>query len=181
MKGLLALCTTIFLLYEAKLPFALGSCPTYYQPDELQGSAVSLTRTASFNKAVCSDASGGSCSAAVDGLADGARLHQWQTSASHGTGHWFQLHFHKLFRVNKMRFKQLSTDYKQIKDMTIRFTTGAGSIQIQLSLQTDQWQSFRFSARKVNFMHMTVQSFYTSENLAYGYQEIEVFEENAGK
>jgi hypothetical protein len=30
-------------------------------------------------------------------------------------------------------------------------------------------------------MHMTVQSFYTSENLAYGYQEIEVFEENAGK
>jgi hypothetical protein len=30
-------------------------------------------------------------------------------------------------------------------------------------------------------MNIKINSFYTSENLAYGFQEIEVFEENAGK
>jgi hypothetical protein len=30
-------------------------------------------------------------------------------------------------------------------------------------------------------VQIVVQSFYTVENLAYGFQEIEVFEENAGK
>ena len=93
--------------------------------DDLQGSAVSLTHTASFNRTVCSDNTG-AWGKIVDGMADVTTAHPWQTLSHHNTGHWVELYFDKIFRVNKIRLKQLiaSTDYKQIKDVQISFFPG---------------------------------------------------------
>ena len=99
--------------------------------DELQGSAVSLTRTASMKETTCSDEHATPCNNAVDGIADGTDSHQWKTAAHHNSGHWFSIAFEKAFRVNKIRFKQLSTDFKQIKDININFfSPDSRSVQV---------------------------------------------------
>ncbi|XP_028406520.1 polycystin-1-like isoform X2 [Dendronephthya gigantea] len=177
MKGLV-LCLTIFLFFELKL--AVGSCPTYFQPDELQGSAISLTRTRSLDKVECSDTTHGPCEAAVDGKADNTAPHQWQTKQSVGEI-WFKIILIKEFRLNKISFKQLnSTEFRQIQDVRIEFT-GAGNVSLQLSLQKNGWQSFRFAERKTKEIKIILKTFYTTDTRAYGFQEIEIFEENAGK
>ena len=98
--------------------------------DELQGSAVSLTRTGAFNRTACSDTTGSVCANAVDGLADSQPAHQWQTHGHHNPGQWLHIHFNKIYRVNKIRLKQLEIAYKQIKDLKIDFNPSS-TVRVQ--------------------------------------------------
>ena len=100
------------------------------------------------------------CENAVDGIADGTNAHQWMTSTHHNGGHWFQIFFDKFFRVDKVRFKQLTTDYKQIKDLRIDFQPSAGSVEVcfekMFPLSTfwafKRQGQFEVQTRKVNEM-----------------------------
>lgn len=49
-------------------------------------------------------------------------------------------------------------------------------------MQKNNWQIIRFTPRKTHSVGFLAKSFYVgNDNLAYGFQEVEVYNENCGK